>query len=455
MLLSVCAFALPSGWAVAEVESAKRAALVPEALLSDYQNAITREEFCTMAVVLYEKLSGKEAPAGTNAFTDTENADINSAFALKIVNGIGDGIFAPTALITREEIAAMFTRCIKAALPEISISDSLPNTYPDEAAVSDWAKESVKFVNMCEIMVGDTLGNINPKSNTTREQAILMTLRIYNAFKNESSFILGMYGFATSGNNASNMSGGAFAIKSLDGKLYIADKNGIFEAESKEKYTESPSLGMYVGSQNIYYIKATDNALYKLGLADKKETKVSGDAVSFSVAGEYIYIKNSKDELVALSLDTNKTEVLAKGITSVPMGVADGVYYSSSDGIYKAANGKTEEIYKGTATDTVNSNTLFYFKNEDGKVLSFNTESGKTKEITSVSVKKFCLYPGAVAYTTDDGLYKCSLDGKYNIKMLSDGAVSINSHEKDLFIKDSNGKIFDLNIYTGEKLPLN
>ncbi len=455
MLFSVCVFATPSGWAMAEVESAKRAGLVPEALLENYQSAITREEFSAMAILLYEKLSKKEAPAGEAVFSDTQNADVNKAYALGIVNGMGDGIFAPTALITREEISAMFLRCIKAALPEISISDSLPNTYPDADAVSAWAKDAVRFVNMCEIMIGDENGNINPKNNTTREQAMLMVLRIYNAFKASGNFFLDMYGFATSGNSATNTANGSFAIKSLDGKLFISDNSGITDVTSGINYTKNKASGMYVGTSNIYYINTADSALYKLTLADKTETKIYEDVVAFSIAGEYIYIKNSKNDLIALNLSKNNAVPLVLGITSIPMGAAKNVYFSLSDGIYSYApsEGKLNEIYKGAAKNTVNVNTTFYFQNEEGFVCSFDGE--KVKTIISVPVSSFCLYSGAIAYTTADGLYKYDLSGRFNIKILDDANVSVNSHEKTLFIKSADGKISSLNIYTGEKTVLN
>lgn len=455
MLLSVCVFATPSGWAMAEVESAKRAGLVPEALLSDYQSAITREEFSAMAILLYEKLSGKEAPEGTAVFSDTQNADVNSAYALGIVNGMGDGIFAPNALITREEISAMFLRCIKAALPETKIGGALPNTYPDADAVSSWAKDAVRFVNMCEIMIGDENGNINPKNNTTREQAMMMVLRIYNAFKPSGSFFLDMYGFSTSGNSSTNMANGSFAIKSLDGKLFISDNSGITDVTSGVNYTANKASGMYVGTSNIYYIKAADKALYKLSLSDKTETKVSDGVVSFSPAGEYIYIKNSGNELFAFEIDTNKSVSVAKNVNSVPMGAADKVYYGTDEGIfsYSPAKGETAQIYKGVTKNAVNQNTTFYFQNEEGYVCSFT--DGKVKVITPSPAKSYCIYSGAIAYVTEDGLYKCDVAGKFNIKMLSDTNISVNSHEKTLFIKSADGKISSLNIYTGEKTALN
>jgi len=51
--------------------------------------------------------------------------------------------------------------------------------YPDRADISDWAVESVDFLNENEIMNGDDAGNIMPKANTSREEAILLVYRAY------------------------------------------------------------------------------------------------------------------------------------------------------------------------------------------------------------------------------------------------------------------------------------
>lgn len=48
---------------------------------------ITREEFCEVAVRLYEKSTGKEATYNdSSAFSDTKNPEIFKAYELGIVN---------------------------------------------------------------------------------------------------------------------------------------------------------------------------------------------------------------------------------------------------------------------------------------------------------------------------------------------------------------------------------
>ena len=101
-------------WAVPEIELAIENGLVTEKVLSNYQDDITREDFCELVVKLYEALSGVEAQLPEeNVFTDTENPEILKANALGIVFGKTETEFFPNDNITREEIAVMFYRALR------------------------------------------------------------------------------------------------------------------------------------------------------------------------------------------------------------------------------------------------------------------------------------------------------------------------------------------------------
>ncbi len=404
-----------------------------------------------------QKTFSKRRTGSVNVFSDTQNADVASAFTLGIVKGISDTLFAPASLITREEIATMFRRCVSAALPTQNISVPLVNTFPDEENISDWAIDAVKFANMCQAILGDEKANINPKANTTREQAMLMTLRLYNCFKKTDSSVLESYGFATSGNGTSNMLGGSFAIKALSGEMYLADDTGIYNIDTKNYITKRKPSSMYVANENIYFIDESDKGLYKTGIQNKAETLLYEDAVSFFPAGEYIYIKNAENSLVALSTKTGNVTPIADGITSMPLPSANTVYFATSNGIrsYNILKNEYADVYSGTAKEATIKNSSIYFKNDENYLCSISLSGENFKLVTPIPVNEYCLYTEAVAYTTDDGIYKCDLSGKFNIKITNDVSFSINSYEKTLYLKSPEGKIFKFNPFTGEKTLLN
>ncbi len=174
----------PSDWAKAEVESASKLNLVPRDLEKDYQKSITREEFSSLVLKLYESLSNKVIVGSSlNTFTDTKNYDVLKVHKLGIVEGRGGGIFAPRDLISREEIAVMYFRMLKAIEPSL-VSGSLSLSFSDKDKISAWAIDEVSFMVNESIIEGMGSNLFNPKLTSTREQAIALSLRIHNNFPN-------------------------------------------------------------------------------------------------------------------------------------------------------------------------------------------------------------------------------------------------------------------------------
>lgn len=169
----------PSSWAKAEIDKAIEARLVPERIQGEYGRSITREEFSEVAVKLYEALSGKEAVLqGSNPFTDTQNPEVRLANELGIVKGVGDGRFAPDDAITRQEISVMLYRTLKAAKPGYDFSGVGSHLFSDHDDISAWAREAVGYLYGIGVANGVGENQFYPKSNTSREEAIVLANRM-------------------------------------------------------------------------------------------------------------------------------------------------------------------------------------------------------------------------------------------------------------------------------------
>ena len=168
-----------SGWAIDEIESAIDNDLVTDAVTYDYQANITREEFCELVVLLYEKLTDTTAAVGSDVFYDTSNRSVRKAYNLGIVNGVSSDRFAPDNFITRQEICAMLVRAIGVIYTGIDLDDYDYTSFADSYSISSWAMDAVQFAYDNDIMRGVGNGKINPLGNTTCEQAILLVNRIY------------------------------------------------------------------------------------------------------------------------------------------------------------------------------------------------------------------------------------------------------------------------------------
>ena len=108
---------------------------------------MTRAEFCTITV----KALGLE-PKATSAFTDVASTAwyagyVGTASEKGIVLGVGNNKFNPEGTITRQEAATMVARAAKLLKLDTSVEDAeeVMALFSDGASVSDWAKEAMAY----------------------------------------------------------------------------------------------------------------------------------------------------------------------------------------------------------------------------------------------------------------------------------------------------------------------
>jgi len=169
----------PSTWAVDDVEWAILLGLVPEKLQSQYTQPITRAEFAALVITFYEEWYGEVA--GRLFFSDTSDVYVQKAAYLGIVTGVGNNVFAPNSLITREQSAVMLSRLI------FAFGGQLPNntaSFSDNGDISYWAISYVGQIQGVGI-IGGVGGNLfQPNGQFTREQGIVTMLRVLDYLLN-------------------------------------------------------------------------------------------------------------------------------------------------------------------------------------------------------------------------------------------------------------------------------
>ena len=167
----------PSSWAAEQVNAAIAEGLVPPNLQSNYTNAITRAEFATLVVVMYEKVKGEILAGSIPLFVDTDDFKVQKAAWIGVVAGVGNDRFAPNDTLTREQAAVMLSRLTD------KLNNPLPRqtaTFADNAEVSEWAIDSVGNVQASGIMSGVGNNNFSPKGSYTREQSIITIVRMFS-----------------------------------------------------------------------------------------------------------------------------------------------------------------------------------------------------------------------------------------------------------------------------------
>ncbi|MHA7967620.1 S-layer homology domain-containing protein [Paenibacillus sp. CAU 1782] len=133
-----------------------------------------------LATVLYRMENQPNVKFG-DVFSDVQSGHWYSdpiiwANQSKIVNGKGNGIFAPNDSITREQIAVMLYRYAKGKGFDLhTASSSL--SFKDANKISDFAKESIAWAVSKGIMQGNSDLTLNPSGLATRAEVATMLQR--------------------------------------------------------------------------------------------------------------------------------------------------------------------------------------------------------------------------------------------------------------------------------------
>lgn len=147
-----------SGWAASEVERAERRGLLAvEGLPEDLTQAVTRREFCRLAMqylavssrctdgifrelINYHMVKNAEVK---QVFTDGDYME-SCAYYVGLVLGDGSGCFRPDDTITRQEAAVILLRAY--TLLGGTVPETAEAAFPDAAEIADWALEAASVL---------------------------------------------------------------------------------------------------------------------------------------------------------------------------------------------------------------------------------------------------------------------------------------------------------------------
>lgn len=183
-----------SSWAQSEVDAAQAAGLMPSSLeASSAQGAITRREFCSIAVNVYKTVTGKAVFAsGKKPFRDCDDPSVVAAYELGLISGRGNGIFDPDSSIERQDLCVMLNNVISVANIDAPAraGDACLEDYPDVASINSYAMEAmvrmVDYAVVGGIAHNDGSATLSPDGTATREQALIMANRFCITFAGAS-----------------------------------------------------------------------------------------------------------------------------------------------------------------------------------------------------------------------------------------------------------------------------
>lgn len=304
-----------SGWAIPELERANTDGFITQKIANNMSANITREEFCEIAVILYDKIGGTQELENHNPFTDTINPYVIKAYNAGIIQGVSQELFAPNDNLTREQLCVMLIRAMKVAgiILENDCAYSFQKTYQDENDISTWAYIQVLIMNDFKIMNGSG-DSLNPKLSITREQAVLMLERTYlREFEIEENILTGYLGNSVD-------------VVIPNGVISIG--NNVFHDNAFAKTVMIPQSTVDIGCASFRMMKNLENVYFKEGL------KTIGEA-SFELC------ENLNNVTLPNSLETISYMAFQDCLSFTKITIPSSVNYIDDQAFYRCENLKT------------------------------------------------------------------------------------------------------------------
>ena len=183
-----------SDWAVNDyIESNSTGLLSTDMVSNNLKSNITREEFCELAINLYERITGEviRYDATKSPFADCNNVAVQKAYNNGLITGVTENTFEPKRFVTRQEMAQLLYKVLTNIEDETNSARLIGTqkdaaayiqSFSDSASISDWAQPAMATLVMHNLISGNEYNQIMPLKETTRDQAIVCVNRCYRTF---------------------------------------------------------------------------------------------------------------------------------------------------------------------------------------------------------------------------------------------------------------------------------
>ena len=140
-----------------------------------------------MAVTILHRMAGEPVVLSTPSFSDVKPDQWYSdavvwAHNRGVVQGVGDGRFAPAVSITREQLAVILYRFAFTEGHDVTVASGAVMDFPDANLISDWARAEMEWAVYHGLMRGTNAGTLNPQGNATRAAAATVSMRFWEQF---------------------------------------------------------------------------------------------------------------------------------------------------------------------------------------------------------------------------------------------------------------------------------
>lgn len=163
-------------WSKHYVAKANNLGILQDSMKADISLPINRFEFIKMLMKLDSHIAKRKINT-VYSFNDTVDTDVTNALNLGIVTGDRKNNFNSSSNLTKEAMAVIIYRYLN-LLNKFETESRKDTAVTFVSPVSDWAVEAYDKLISLGIIEGDENNRINPKDNVSREQAIVMVVRL-------------------------------------------------------------------------------------------------------------------------------------------------------------------------------------------------------------------------------------------------------------------------------------
>ncbi len=188
---AVSAYSGVADWAASAIADMDGLGLIPTTLAdADFSENISRIDMCRTAMLAYTKITGKtpDLPSA-HPFEDTQDTDVERAYAIGLIHGYEDDTFRPDQPIERSEFFCIITNFLKSVGYPINSDQKADLTsFSDESSLPEWCYAETQIVVGLGIVEGSD-GALAWDQNASCSEALSLFYRSYKLYVGTSGFI--------------------------------------------------------------------------------------------------------------------------------------------------------------------------------------------------------------------------------------------------------------------------
>jgi hypothetical protein len=152
----------------------------------DPSGKVNRAEFVAMVVKSFNFSMGENQKQFTDVLKDAWYKNyVEIGTSNQLINGIGNGMFAPNSSISRQDLCVILFNALKklnVELPQVTNHD-----FPDDASIAGYAKEAVYAFKDLAIVNGGSSGEMDPTASATRAEAAVIINNVLDYYASVTS----------------------------------------------------------------------------------------------------------------------------------------------------------------------------------------------------------------------------------------------------------------------------